>query len=486
MRLRILITVLASAAAAIPGVARATTPACDAPFVPATGIVATHTCTSESLFGDTTFTYFVPETCEPCPLLYLLHGFGGDHTSMLGTPESPSAFVRALEADPVTGDALDPIDLILVAPSGRTVETAGPSPAPAGLEGFWVDWNPRYTDPAPRFEAFVREELRELVEGSFPTLAERAWRAIDGVSLGGFGSFKLAFQHPDLYATAGSISGALNILVAPGPQPVAPMPFALGGWPAPAPYTQLPGVISTPPGFPFGDPFRTFGDPVADEWYYRGNNPLDLAVNAAGVPMRFFHNDTLSRDPAQDLADPAGFFGAYLLETIVMPMNLEMVATLTQHGTPFEHEIHPGLHAGRYWDPYIREQLEWHDARLRAEVPAPPEVFTYRSIRDVFSVWGWDVTVSDREPGAFTTLWDASLDGFAVSGSGTVTITTPPTDFTGMTVQGGCCSGSLVHEPGGRAQITIELGPSPPTDDHAGASGIAAINHTARITFDRG
>src|SRR2546423_684954 len=85
----------------------------------------------------------------------------------------------------------------------------GPAGAPkAGQDSYWIDWNPRYWKRPPKFEQFVTSELRSLVDRSFPTVAAREWRAILGVSLGGFGSFKLAFQHPDLYASAGSISGA--------------------------------------------------------------------------------------------------------------------------------------------------------------------------------------------------------------------------------------------------------------------------------------
>ena len=48
--------------------------------------------------GTTAFSYFFPPDCIPppqqdrrCPVLYLLHGFGGDHTSELGTGDHPSA-----------------------------------------------------------------------------------------------------------------------------------------------------------------------------------------------------------------------------------------------------------------------------------------------------------------------------------------------------------------------------------------------------------
>src|SRR5437870_1827929 len=61
----------------------------------------------------TPVSYYVPSACTSdnrCPVLYLLHGFGGDYKGMLGTPadhrpghdarDKPSAWVRALDSGP--------------------------------------------------------------------------------------------------------------------------------------------------------------------------------------------------------------------------------------------------------------------------------------------------------------------------------------------------------------------------------------------------
>src|SRR5205823_685858 len=61
--------------------------------------------TSPALGGTTAFSYFVPPACAPasgrrCPVLYLLHGFGGDYTSMLGTAAHPSAWVASVGSGP--------------------------------------------------------------------------------------------------------------------------------------------------------------------------------------------------------------------------------------------------------------------------------------------------------------------------------------------------------------------------------------------------
>jgi S-formylglutathione hydrolase FrmB len=450
-------------------------PSCAVPLdAVAVNEVAVATCTSSALGGPAMFSYYVPPACAAdhrCPVLYLLHGFGGDYRSMLGTAAQPSMFVKALSA----GDRLD---MILIAPDGRTVE-AGPGAPAAGQESFWVDWNPRrgtWTTP-PRFEEHVTSELVALVDASLPTIATRAGRAIDGVSLGGFGSFKLAMQHPDLYSSAGSISGALNLLVAPGPQPVEPVVIS-GASDLTLPVVHGAEVIRTPPGFPFGDPFGAFGDTVSDEAYYRGNNPLDLAMNAGSVPLRFFHNDTISRDPQRDTANFGSFATAQALESVVMPMNLEMVEALTQHGVRFEHELHPGLHSGPYWDPYIRGELEWHARHFAVEAPVPQE-FDFRSVRDSFDVWGWHVAVSGRETEGFTTLWNAGRGGFVLQGAGTVEVRVPDAigSITGVEVSG---AGSYTMQSGSPTVLQFQMGPERSvTDQHAGTGATP----TVRVRF---
>jgi S-formylglutathione hydrolase FrmB len=449
------------------------------------GSIATASCDSSDLGGVTNFSYYIPPSCSDdvrCPVLYLLHGFGGNYRSMLGTAEHPSAYARALTQDPITGADLPDIPFIVIAPDGRTVESSKPGSPPAGEDSFWVDWNPRFWINPPRFEAFMTDELIKLVDRSFPSIATREGRAILGQSLGGLGSFKLAFQHPDLYSTAGSISGALNILVAPDLQPVAAGPTGIGGVPIATTYVHPPRIITTPPGFPYGDPFGAFGDPTTDEAYFRGNNPLDLAMNGEGLALRFFHNDAIPGP--DDLADPPGYPSPQLLETLVLPMNIEMRLALTQHGIPFEYELHPGIHKSVYWDPYIRAQLEWQYARVShpdAELrPYRPAAFDYRSIKNDLSVWGWDVHV-DRVPEEFLTLRDVSSNGLTVTGSGIVTFVTPRFHATSASIDG--ATGTVTKLPGGKLKVRLDLGPSYPTDERLGAGGIPGVLRTARVCF---
>src|SRR3954470_11966467 len=246
-------------------------PGCAAPSAAPSLTVGRVDCVqlpSPAIGGTTAFSYYVPAACAPglrhtCPVFYLLHGFGGSYTSMLGTGDDPSAYVKAMSSGPRKDphSVADPwkysdpaqwvpkpsFDAILIAPDGRTVPGGyGPS---AGLDGYWIDWNPkyakggqrpRYNTVAPRFEQQFLNELVPYVERTFPAGHGRDWRALVGESLGGYGSYTLGLRHPDLFASVSSVSGAMNFLFAPGLDPMSPTPAGVAA-PVQLPRTRLPG-----------------------------------------------------------------------------------------------------------------------------------------------------------------------------------------------------------------------------------------------------
>ena len=70
-----------------------------------------------------------------------------------------------------------------------------------------------YTDMAQgnRYWTFVSEELPGLARAFFPLSAERERNFAAGLSMGGYGAFKLALRRPQDYAAAASVSGALDV-----------------------------------------------------------------------------------------------------------------------------------------------------------------------------------------------------------------------------------------------------------------------------------
>jgi esterase/lipase superfamily enzyme len=58
-----------------------------------------------------------------------------------------------------------------------------------------------------RFEDYFLEELVPFIDRRFRTIGSREGRAVDGFSLGGFQSIKIAAQHPRLFCSAGAFDG---------------------------------------------------------------------------------------------------------------------------------------------------------------------------------------------------------------------------------------------------------------------------------------
>jgi S-formylglutathione hydrolase FrmB len=61
-----------------------------------------------------------------------------------------------------------------------------------------------------KFEDFIAGDLIAEIDGKYRTIREKRGRAIAGLSMGGYGAVKMALKHPELFAFAGSLSGALN------------------------------------------------------------------------------------------------------------------------------------------------------------------------------------------------------------------------------------------------------------------------------------
>jgi putative tributyrin esterase len=113
------------------------------------------------------------------PVLYLLHGHGGDHSSWIANT-------------PLTTNATN-FNVIIVMPEGR--------------EGWYTD---SATANAAKYETYIVKELIPDVESRYRVIRERNGRAIAGYSMGGYGALKFALKYPDLFVFAGSLSGAFD------------------------------------------------------------------------------------------------------------------------------------------------------------------------------------------------------------------------------------------------------------------------------------
>jgi enterochelin esterase-like enzyme len=128
------------------------------------------------------------------PVLYLLHGIGGDETEWLRF-DTPNVILDNLIAD---GKA---VPMIIVLPNGRALpdDRAEGNPfTPEKVRGF------------ANFERDLLDFLIPAIEKNFSTLTDREHRALAGLSMGGGQTLNFGFAHPDTFAWLGAFSSAPN------------------------------------------------------------------------------------------------------------------------------------------------------------------------------------------------------------------------------------------------------------------------------------
>ncbi|WP_435300373.1 alpha/beta hydrolase [Timonella sp. A28] len=142
----------------------------------------------------TTLTVILPETdpqatqrvtgesgaaaLQHTPVLYLLHGLDGDD----------SVWTRRTLIERYASEK----GLAVVMPKvGRS---------------FYCDEH-----TGQKYWTFLTEELPNMVARMFNVSTRREDTFVAGLSMGGYGAFKLALRHPQRFAAAASLSGALNV-----------------------------------------------------------------------------------------------------------------------------------------------------------------------------------------------------------------------------------------------------------------------------------
>jgi putative tributyrin esterase len=212
----------------------------------------------------------------PPPVLYLLHGLSDDDTIWLRRT-SIERYVSSL-------------GLAVVMPqvhrSFYTDEVYG--------EKFWT---------------FVSEELPAVVQSFFRVSAAPQDTYVAGLSMGGYGAFKLALRHPGRFAAAASLSGALA--------------FNAGA--------ESDDVLRT------ALMTRIFGD-----------------EKAPGTDDDLFH--------LVETADPATLPPLFLTcgtDDFLVEANRRFVDACAERGVDLLSSFAPGEHEWGYWDHHIQQVLAW-------------------------------------------------------------------------------------------------------------------------------
>ena len=155
-----------------------------------TGIVKDNlTVPSKILKMDRKYAVNLPPDYETSqrsyPVLYLLHGAGDDQTGWVQFGEVLNITDAAIKSGLATA-------MIIVMPDANT-----------GKRGYVNDVKGEW-----RYEDFFFQEFVPFIEKEYRIKAEKRYRAIAGLSMGGEGTFIYALHHPEMFSTACPLSAA--------------------------------------------------------------------------------------------------------------------------------------------------------------------------------------------------------------------------------------------------------------------------------------
>lgn len=221
-----------------------------------------------------------PKLPRPWSVFYLLHGLSDDDTIWMRRT-SIERYVAGLP-------------LVVVMPDG------GRGFYTNGVEGF-------------AYEDDLIKDVVGLVDHTFPVKAERAGRAIGGLSMGGYGAVKLGLKHHEMFCSVNSHSGALAFT-----------------------REAKHSLNHTTPEF-----VRIFG-----------KSPKDGPEDPFAIAERVDHG----RIPA--LRIDCG------KDDFLIEQNREFHKHLEALRIPHEYEEFPGAHDWTYWDKHVQEAVAFHAKNL--------------------------------------------------------------------------------------------------------------------------
>jgi enterochelin esterase-like enzyme len=135
---------------------------------------------------------------EKLPVLYLLHGAGGDEEAWISlgrTAQIMDNLIAKGKAKP----------MIVVMPNGNVAQDAAPG---EGNKGFY---KPQFMQPRTMdgdYEANFKDIIN-FIESNYRVKAEKAGRAIAGLSMGGFHTIHISRYHPNTFDYIGPFSAAI-------------------------------------------------------------------------------------------------------------------------------------------------------------------------------------------------------------------------------------------------------------------------------------
>ena len=253
---------------------------------------------SELMGKQVNFAVYLPPdyavSTRKYPVLYLLHGYSDDETGWIQFGEVNVSADQMISSGEVPA-------MIIVMPDGGVT--------------WYVD---DYSGKVP-WEKMFLEELIPHVEKTYRVRAKREFRAISGLSMGGYGSLGLAMRNPDKF--------------------VACVAFSAGIWSDDQLVKQTPEQYDRYLRVPFG-PMQ--GDPPKLSEHFWNNNPVRLAET---LPVEELNKVRWYIDCGDDDFLYAG--------------NSTLHMIMRDREIKHEYRVRDGAHSWIYWRTGIRDGLRF-------------------------------------------------------------------------------------------------------------------------------
>ncbi|MBS1914875.1 MAG: esterase family protein [Bacteroidetes bacterium] len=151
-------------------------------------VIEQQTVKSAILGKNVRYTIYLPPdyftSDRSYPVVYLLHGFTDDNTGWLQFGEVNRY------ADKAIADGTIP-PMIIVMPNGDS------------------SWYINSYDGKEKYEDFFIKEFIPTIEKTYRIKAEKRYRGIAGLSMGGYGTLIYSMKYPDLFAAAAPLSAGV-------------------------------------------------------------------------------------------------------------------------------------------------------------------------------------------------------------------------------------------------------------------------------------